>query len=72
MGCDLSHQGDEVGGSSERCLLTDAKCKQNSRGETERVFDCHILILNGMGGGGGGFLHCAKAFDTRELKRFDF
>ena len=36
-------QGDEVGGSNERCPLTSNFDAKNSRSEAVRAFDCHIF-----------------------------
>ena len=37
------NQGDEVGGSNDRCLLTSSFDAKKSLSETELAFNCHIL-----------------------------
>ena len=37
------NQGDEVGGSNERCPLTSNFDAKNSQSKAELAFDCHIL-----------------------------
>ena len=39
----MLYQGDEVGGSKKRCLLTLNFDNKKSQSEAERTFDCHIL-----------------------------